>query len=103
RLGLDAPTGVDDEWRSLVRRIDALEGEVEIALVGKNVKLHDAYLSVHEALKHAGVHHGCKVRVRWFDAEDMTLEEAVRELEGVDGVLVPGGFGSRGWGGKGAA
>jgi L-lactate dehydrogenase complex protein LldG len=51
------------------------------------VKLHDAYLSVHEALKHSGAFHGCKVRVRWFDAENMTLEEAARELDGVDGVL----------------
>ena len=59
------------------------------ALVGKYVKLHDAYLSVHEALKHSGVHHGCRVRVRWFDAENMTLEEAARELEGVDGVPSP--------------
>jgi CTP synthase len=100
KLGLEAPRGADEEWRSLVERIDALEGEVEIALVGKYVKLHDAYLSVHEALKHSGVHHGCRVRVRWFDAENMTLEEAARELEGVDGVLVPGGFGSRGWEGK---
>jgi CTP synthase len=100
KLGLPAPRGADEEWRSLVERIDSLEGEVEIALVGKYVKLHDAYLSVHEALKHSGVHHGCRVRVRWFDAENMTLEEAARELEGVDGVLVPGGFGSRGWEGK---
>ncbi len=100
KLRIAAPSGADDEWRSLVERIDGLEGEVEIALVGKYVKLHDAYLSVHEALKHSGVHHGCNVRVRWFDAENMTLEEAARELEGVDGVLVPGGFGSRGWEGK---
>ena len=100
KLGLEAPRGADEEWSSLVERIDALEGEVEIALVGKYVKLHDAYLSVHEALKHSGVHHGCRVRVRWFDAENMTLEEAARELESVDGVLVPGGFGSRGWEGK---
>ena len=100
KLGLGAPRGADEEWSSLVERIDTLEGEVEIALVGKYVKLHDAYLSVHEALKHSGVHHGCRVRVRWFDAENMTLEEAARELEGVDGVLVPGGFGSRGWEGK---
>jgi CTP synthase len=55
---------------------------------------------VHEALKHAGVHHGCSVSVRWFDAEGMSLEEAQAELESVDGVLVPGGFGSRGWEGK---
>src|SRR5205085_2752588 len=100
KLGISAPRREDEEWRSLVDRIDNLEGEVEIALVGKYVKLHDAYLSVHEALKHAGVHHGCKVRVRWFDAENMSLEEATRELEGADGVLVPGGFGSRGWEGK---
>ena len=97
KLGLEAPRRADEEWSSLVERIDALDGEVEIALVGKYVKLHDAYLSVHEALKHSGVHHGCRVRVRWFDAENMTLEEATRELESVDGVLVPGGFGSRGW------
>ena len=64
------------------------------------MKLHDAYLSVHEALKHAGIHHGCHVSVRWVDAEGMSLEEAQRELEQVDGVLVPGGFGSRGWEGK---
>jgi CTP synthase len=100
KLGISAPKGADEEWRSLVERIDTLEGEVEIALVGKYVKLHDAYLSVHEALKHSGVHHGCRVRVRWFDAENMTLEEATRQLETADGVLVPGGFGSRGWEGK---
>jgi len=64
------------------------------------VKLHDAYLSVHEALKHAGISNGCRVHVRWVDAEDMTLDEARAELAGVDGVLVPGGFGSRGWEGK---
>ena len=64
------------------------------------MKLHDAYLSVHEALKHAGMHQGAKVHVRWFDSENMTYEEAVEELETADGVLVPGGFGSRGWEGK---
>jgi CTP synthase len=100
KLGLDAEPAEDVEWSALVERIDTLEGDVEIALVGKYVKLHDAYLSVHEALKHAGVHHGCRVRVRWVDAEGMTFEEASRELEQVDGVLVPGGFGSRGWEGK---
>ena len=64
------------------------------------MKLRDAYLSVHEALKHAGVHQGCAVRVRWVDAENMSYEEAARLLDEVDGVLVPGGFGSRGWEGK---
>ena len=88
------------EWEALTARIGEREQTVEIALVGKYVKLHDAYLSVHEALKHAGIHHGCHVHVRWVDAEGMSLEEAERELEQVDGVLVPGGFGSRGWEGK---
>jgi CTP synthase len=55
---------------------------------------------VHEALKHAGIHHGCHVHVRWVDAEGMSLEEALHELDDLDGVLVPGGFGSRGWEGK---
>ena len=100
RLGL--PEGEADlgEWELLAQKIGAREGQVEIALVGKYVKLQDAYLSVHEALKHAGIHHGTTVNVRWVDAEGMSLEEAVAELEQVDGVLVPGGFGSRGWEGK---
>jgi CTP synthase len=88
------------EWLELTERVALPAEEVEIALVGKYVKLHDAYLSVHEALKHAGVHQGCRVRVRWVDAEGMSLEEATDTLERADGVLVPGGFGSRGWEGK---
>ena len=64
------------------------------------MKLADAYLSVHESLKHAGIHHGVNVRVRWVDAEGMSVEEAAAELERSHGVLVPGGFGSRGWEGK---
>jgi len=100
RLGIDTVEADLGEWVELIDRIDGLDGEVEIALVGKYVKLHDAYLAVHEALKHAGGHHGTRVRVRWVDAEGMTLEEATRELEQADGVLVPGGFGSRGWEGK---
>jgi CTP synthase len=101
KLGLPDEEARLGEWLELTERIRApREGEVEIALVGKYVKLQDAYLSVHEALKHSGVHHACSVRVRWFDAEGMSLEEAQSELEQVDGVLVPGGFGSRGWEGK---
>jgi CTP synthase len=100
KLGL--PEGEADlgEWDVLARNISARQGEVEIALVGKYVKLQDAYLSVHEALKHSGIQLGTNVNVRWVDAEGMSLEEAVAELEQVDGVLVPGGFGSRGWEGK---
>jgi CTP synthase len=100
KLGLPAGPADLGEWLELTERIRRRELEVQIGLVGKYVKLHDAYLSVHEALKHAGIHHGCHVRVRWVDAEGMSLDEAQRELEQVDGVLVPGGFGSRGWEGK---
>jgi CTP synthase len=100
KLGLPGEQADLGEWLELTERIRQREGDVQIGLVGKYVKLHDAYLSVHEALKHAGIHHGCHVHVRWVDAEGMSLEEAQRELEQVDGVLVPGGFGSRGWEGK---
>jgi CTP synthase len=100
RLGLVTPPADLAEWERLIDRIGEQRDEVTIALVGKYVKLHDAYLSVHEALKHAGVHQGCSVRVQWVDAENMSYDEAAELLEGVDGVLVPGGFGSRGWEGK---
>src|SRR5918999_2551010 len=100
KLGLHPGEPDLGEWDELVARIGAREGAVEIALVGKYVKLQDAYLSVHEALKHAGIHHGVDVRVRWVDAEGMSVDEATAELERSDGVLVPGGFGSRGWEGK---
>jgi CTP synthase len=100
KLGLEAGPAELGEWQELVDRIDETREPVTIALVGKYVKLHDAYLSVHEALKHAGVHHGAEVRVQWVDAENMSYEEAAELLEQVDGVLVPGGFGSRGWEGK---
>ena len=100
RLGLETPPPDLSEWNELTERIGEQHEEVQIALVGKYVKLHDAYLSVHEALKHAGVASGARVRVTWVDAEHMTYDEAAGELEQVDGVLVPGGFGSRGWEGK---
>jgi len=100
KLGLEPGDADLGEWDELIDRLGERKESVEIALVGKYVKLHDAYLSVHEALKHAGIHNGCRVHVRWVDAEHMTFEEARAELEDVDGVLVPGGFGSRGWEGK---
>jgi CTP synthase len=100
KLDLDCPPADLGEWRTLTGRIGEQEGTVTIALVGKYVKLRDSYLSVFEALKHAGIHHGVNVDVEWVDAEHMSYEEAVQRLEGVDGVLVPGGFGSRGWEGK---
>jgi len=100
RLGLPDTEPDLGEWEALAQRIGEREGEVEIALVGKYVKLQDAYLSVHEALKHAGIQHRTGVRVRWVDAEGMSLEEAAADLDRSDGILVPGGFGSRGWEGK---
>ena len=100
QLGIDAPPAGLGEWQEVIDRIGERRVPVTIALVGKYVKLHDAYLSVHEALKHAGVRQGASVRVQWVDAENMSYEEAADLLEQVDGVLVPGGFGSRGWEGK---
>ena len=73
KLGLEAPAADLGEWAELTERSRDLVEEIEIALVGKYVKLHDAYLSVHEALKHAGLANGCRVRVRWVDAENMSV------------------------------
>jgi CTP synthase len=87
KLGLETPPVELAEWGDLMRRIDERRELVEIALVGKYVKLQDAYLSVHEALKHAGLHNGCSVSVRWVDAENMSYEETAELLETVDGVL----------------
>jgi CTP synthase len=100
KLGLPSGEAQLGEWLDLTERLQQATEEVEIALVGKYVKLQDAYLSVHEALKHAGAHQGCRVRVRWVDAENMSFEQAAALLEPMDGVIVPGGFGSRGWEGK---
>jgi CTP synthase len=100
KLGLPLGEAQLGEWLDITERLQQATEEVEIALVGKYVKLQDAYLSVHEALKHAGASNGCRVRVRWVDAENMSFEEAAALLETMDGVIVPGGFGSRGWEGK---
>ncbi|HSC73209.1 MAG TPA: CTP synthase [Gaiellaceae bacterium] len=100
KLGLPLGEAQLGEWLDITERLQQATEEIEVALVGKYVKLHDAYLSVHEALKHAGAHHGCRVRVRWVDAENMSFEQAAALLEPMDGVIVPGGFGSRGWEGK---
>jgi CTP synthase len=100
KLGLPLGEAQLGEWLDITERLQQATEEIEVALVGKYVKLQDAYLSVHEALKHAGAHHGCRVRVRWVDAENMSFEETAALLEPMDGVIVPGGFGSRGWEGK---
>ncbi len=100
RLGLICHMPDLTEWADMVHRAKNPSGAVKIALVGKYVALHDAYLSVAEALTHAGIANGVKVDVRWVDSETVTEENAAGLLAGCAGVLVPGGFGSRGVEGK---
>ena len=88
------------EWEQLVNRIHHLSKKTEIAIVGKYVSLHDAYLSIVEALGHAGIANDAEVNIRWISAEDVTDENVHELLGGVNGVLVPGGFGDRGIEGK---
>ena len=95
-LGLQAPPPELTEWREMVERIESRNETVAIGLVGKYVGLHDAYLSVAEALRHAGYHHGVHVDIRWIDSETLTAENIADELKGIQGIIVPGGFGSRG-------
>jgi CTP synthase len=87
-------------WESLVKRYETASDTVRIGLVGKYTKLEDAYLSVIEALGHAGAHNGGKIEVVWVDSEQLTDDEALAQLEGCDGILIPGGFGVRGIEGK---
>jgi CTP synthase len=89
-----------NEWRAMVESIHNLSHTITIALVGKYVQLHDAYLSVSEALKHAGYAKGTAVDIRWIDSETVTPESVADIFAGVDGILVPGGFGNRGIEGK---
>jgi len=100
RLGLICHMPDLTEWATMVHRAKHPTGTVTVALVGKYVALHDAYLSVVEALTHGGIENGVKVDIRWIDSETVTDENAASLLEGCGGVLVPGGFGSRGVEGK---
>lgn len=84
------------EWCEMVERIKSRPNSVNIGLVGKYVGLHDAYLSVAEALRHAGYYHNTHIKIHWIDSEGITAENYRDVLSGVDGILVPGGFGSRG-------
>ena len=95
-LGIDAPPPELSEWKQMVKRICGSLDKVKIALVGKYVGLHDAYLSVAEALRHAGYALGAQVEIDWVDSETLTAENVESRLSGADGILVPGGFGSRG-------
>ena len=96
KLGIEAKKPDLSEWAELVERIRGCSDTVKIALVGKYVQLHDAYLSVAEALHHAGYSYGNKVKIDWIDSETLTADNIDSVLGSADGILVPGGFGSRG-------
>lgn len=96
-----APNKIDlSEWKAMVDKIHACDKTVRIALIGKYVKLHDAYLSVMEALYHGGFENGVKVMIDWVDSEGITKTNVSEILKEADGILIPGGFGGRGIEGK---
>ena len=88
------------DWNEMLERIKNRNKKVTIGLVGKYVQLHDAYLSVAEALRHAGYVYGARVQIKWIDSETITNDNVAETLAGCDGLLVPGGFGNRGIEGK---
>lgn len=100
-LKLDCATKSDmSEWADIVHRINNITDTVKIALVGKYVELHDAYISAAEAINHAGLEHNHKVEIDWIDSELVTADNVDELLRDADGILVPGGFGDRGIAGK---
>jgi CTP synthase len=102
-LGLEGAGPQLGEWETLVERIESATRDVRIGIIGKYVSLPDAYLSVVEALKHGGFHHGARVEIVWVQAEEvegLLIEDRLRDL---DGIVIPGGFGERGVEGKIAA
>lgn len=99
-LSIKCPPCDLTEWNKMLERINNRDKQVRIAIVGKYVKLHDAYLSVAEALNHAGFEFGTKVDIKWIDSELVTEYTVKEMLSDCDGILVPGGFGNRGIEGK---
>jgi CTP synthase len=99
-FGLETDPPDLSDWEALVKRYDAADTPVRIGMVGKYTQLNDAYLSVIEALHHGGAHHGGKIEIKWVDSERLEPAAVAGELEGLDGILVPGGFGVRGVEGK---
>ncbi len=99
-LNLECPKPDLNEWTDMVNRAKNLKKTVDIALVGKYISLHDAYISVVEALKHAGIANNAEVHIKWVDSETVTEENVHEILSDVTGILVPGGFGDRGINGK---
>ncbi|MBA4420484.1 MAG: CTP synthase [Anaerolinea sp.] len=101
RLNLEAPHLPDwTEWKALVEQVKKTKPTVKVALIGKYVELHDAYMSVAEALKHAGIQSGVEVDIQWLHSSDLEMGKGMDILKQCDGVLVPGGFGGRGIEGK---
>jgi len=100
RLGLRASESDLKDWRQWVERLRSPSGQVEVAIVGKYVELPDAYLSVKEALIHAGAQNGVGVNIRWLHSQEMESASVEDALAGVEGIVVPGGFGERGFEGK---
>jgi len=96
----DLPKANLSEWESLINKIKKLEKEVKIAIVGKYVSHHDAYLSLVESLKHAGYKHNVKIKNIWVDTKDLTDENVEAKLKDADGIIVPGGFGGEATNGK---
>ena len=99
-LKLDCPEPDLGDWKAMVESLRTPAGEVSVAIVGKYVQLHDAYISVVEALKHGGIFNHVSVNIKWIDSETVTPENVGELLKGVSGILVPGGFGPRGIEGK---
>ena len=100
RFGLSAGKADLEEWREVVGRIKSPAGRVSVALVGKYVELVDAYMSVREALYHAGAAHDVRVDIKWIESESLEQDGGERQLASADGIVVPGGFGYRGIEGK---
>ena len=100
-LRLDKEKANNKDWQKMVDKIHSVSNkEVNIAIVGKYVKLEDSYLSVAESLRHAGFENGVKVNVKYINSEEITNKNASEKLAGLDGIIVPGGFGNRGTEGK---
>jgi len=99
-LNLEASKPELSEWREIVARVNNPQAKVTIGLVGKYVSLQDAYMSVAESLRHAGIYHQAEVNIKWVQAEDINEDTVQEALQDVDGILVPGGFGDRGVEGK---
>lgn len=95
-LGIECGEPQLDEWKNMLENIVRLKSKVKIALVGKYVKLHDAYLSVAEALRHGGYENSADVEIKWVDSEKLSYKNCGDYLESCDGIVIPGGFGGRG-------